>query len=529
VSLFRVVVAGRPNVGKSALANRLARRRRSLVHNLPGVTRDVLEVEAHLPDGRAYTLFDTGGYDPEGREDIPKSVRDKAVAAIRTADMVLLVIDASAGVLPGDRAAARAIREAGRDAVVVANKIDRKEGREGEPEAWALGFSEVYGTSAEHGEGVDDVQAAIAARMSAVAPANTGAMADAGPGEADESAEAPAGAEAEPREIALAVVGRPNVGKSSLVNALLGEERAIVSPIAGTTRDSVDVVLAHGGKVIRLVDTAGIRRKGRTERGPEVLSVVQARKRIEECDVAVLVLDAAEGPTGQDATVASYANDEGKGLVLVGNKWDIAGPAAEDAARKFEEALHLEIPFARSAPVILVSALTGRGVGKVLDAAVRVAENRRRRIATGELNRVLGRALRDKEPRTAKGKRLRILYVAQTGVAPPTFNLVANGADRLHFSEERRIENLIRGMADFTGSPIRIKTRGRSGHERREHHRKGRGESKVQSPRNKDGSPKSKVQGPKSRGGTRKATGGKARAKRGDRGTKHGRKSGSSR
>ena len=479
MKLFRVVVAGRPNVGKSALANRLARRRRSLVHNLPGITRDVLEVEARLPDGRAYTLCDTGGYDPEGREDIPKSVRDKAVAAIRSADMVLLVIDASAGVLPGDRAAARAIREAGRDAVVVANKIDRKEGREGESEAWALGFSEVYGASAEHGEGVDDVQAAIAARMG---PAPELVAVD--------GAEETGQGEDEPREIALAVVGRPNVGKSSLVNALLGEERAIVSAIAGTTRDSVDVVLAHGGKAIRLVDTAGIRRKGRTERGPEVLSVVQARKRIEECDVAVLVLDAAEGPTGQDATVASYANDEGKGLVLVGNKWDIAGPAAEDAARKFEEALLLEIPFARSAPVVLVSARTGRGVGKVLDAAVRVAENRRRRIATGELNRVLGRALRDKEPRTARGKRLRILYVAQTGVAPPTFNLVANGADRLHFSEERRIENLIRGMADFTGSPIRIKVRSRSGKERR---------------------------------------GGKAKSKGGSRGSKRGRKSGGSR
>jgi GTP-binding protein len=515
VKPFRVVVAGRPNVGKSALANRLARRRRSLVHNLPGVTRDVLEVEARLPDGRAYTLFDTGGYDPEGGEDIPRSVREKAIAAIESADMVLLVIDASAGVLPGDRAAARAIREAGRDAVVVANKIDRKEGREGEPEAWALGFSEVYGASAEHGEGVDDVQAAIAARMG---PAPALAEEEAASEENPHPEEEPE----EPREIALAVVGRPNVGKSSLVNALLGEERAIVSPIAGTTRDSVDVVLAHRGKAIRLVDTAGIRRKGRTERGPEVLSVVQARRRIEECDVAVLVLDAAEGPTGQDATVASYANDEGKGLVLVGNKWDIAGPAAEDAARRFEEALHLEIPFAQNAPVVLVSALTGRGVGKVLDAAVRVAENRRRRIPTGELNRVLGRALRDKEPRTAGGKRLRILYVAQTGVAPPTFNLVANGADRLHFSEERRVENLIRGMADFTGSPIRVKVRSRTGSERREQRGNRGGASKVQGA-------KSKGAHSKSPGGSRKATGGKAKAAGSARRVKRGRKPGRSR
>jgi GTP-binding protein len=306
------------------------------------------------------------------------------------------------------------------------------------------------------------------------------------------------------REIALAVVGRPNVGKSSLVNALLGEERAIVSEVAGTTRDSVDAVLAHGGKAIRLVVTAGIRRKGRTERGPEVLSVVQARKRIEECDVALLVLDAAQGPTGQDATVASYANDEGKGLVLVGNKWDLAGPAAEGAAKKFEEALFDEIPFARSAPVLLVSALTGRGIGKVLDAAVRVAVNRRRRIPTGELNRVLGRALRDKEARTASGNRLKVFYVAQTGDAPPTFSLVANHKGPLHFSEERRIENLIRGMADFAGSPIRIRVRERSGREV--------GESKGQSP-------KSRVRGSEPRGRGAKSRARKPKARRKGRGS----------
>jgi GTP-binding protein len=451
VKPFRVVVAGRPNVGKSALFNRLVRRRRSLVHNLPGLTRDVLEAEASLPDGRTYTLLDTGGFDPAGKEKIPRAVRDKAVAAIKSADLVLLVTDASAGVLPGDRAAARMVRETGREAVVVANKIDRKEGLAGEGEAWALGFSELYGVSAEHGDGVDDVQAAIARRLAT----------------AEKSAEAPAGAKA---EIALAVVGRPNVGKSSLVNALLGEERSIVSEVPGTTRDSVDAVLRHGETLVRLVDTAGIRRKSRTERGAEVLSVVQARKRIEECDVALLVLDAAEGPTGQDATVASYANDEGKGLVLVANKWDLvpaeAGAKARaDARRRFEAEVYEHIPFARNAPILLVSAVTKRGVGKVLDAAVRVAENRRRRIATGELNRVLGRALRDKEPRTASGKRLRVLYVAQTGVAPPTFNVVANRAERLHFSEERRIENLLREMADFAGSPIRVHVRQRSGRE----------------------------------------------------------------
>jgi GTPase len=438
---FRVVVAGRPNVGKSALFNRLCHRRRSIVHDLPGMTRDVLEAEARLPDGRVYLVVDTGGYDPEGREKIPEAVREKAVAAIGKADLVLLVTDASAGVLPGDRAAARVIREAGRECLVVANKIDRREGLEGESEAWALGFPEVYGVSAEHGVGVDDLQEAIGRRLT---------------GEGSEEASGWTG------EIALAVVGRPNVGKSSLMNALLGEERAIVSEIAGTTRDSVDVLFESEGRRFRLVDTAGIRRRGKTEQGAEVLSVVQAKKRIEDCDVALLVVDAEEGPTGQDASVASMVDAEGKGLVLVANKWDLAGRREVGTADDFRTALATQIPFSRHAPILLVSAKTGRGIAKVLEAAARVAENRRRRISTGELNRVLGRSLRDKAPRTAAGRSLKALYVAQTGVAPPTFALVSHRAETLHFSEERRIENLLRESVDFSGSPIRLRVRGRS-------------------------------------------------------------------
>jgi len=446
------VIAGRPNVGKSALFNKLYRRRRALVHDLPGMTRDVLEVDARLPDDRTFRLIDTGGYDPSGKEKIPAAVREKAVAAIRSADLVLLVMDASAGVLPGDRAAARVVREAGRECIVVANKIDRREGQEGESEAWALGFDEVLGASAEHGTGVDDVQDAIGLRLSAGPK----------PIEAEEAESEEDEGDEKEREIAVAVVGRPNVGKSSLVNALLGETRSIVSEVAGTTRDSVDAILDTAAQRFRLVDTAGIRRRGRTHRGPEVLSVVQAHKRIEECDVALLVVDASEGPTGQDASVAAYAEKEGKGLVLLANKWDLASVREEGTADDFRQALASQIPFARYAPILLISATTGRGVARVLAATARVAENRRRRIATGELNRILGRPLRDKAPRTASGKPLKIYYTAQTAVAPPTFALVASRKEPLHFSEERRIENLLREAADFEGSPIRIHVRGRS-------------------------------------------------------------------
>ena len=260
----------------------------------------------------------------------------------------------------------------------------------------------------------------------------------------------------------VAVVGRPNVGKSSLLNALLGRERAIVSDVAGTTRDSFDATLEAAGRRFRLVDTAGIRRRGKTQRGPEVLSVVQARKRIEECDVALLVVDSSEGPTSQDASVASYAEEAGKGLVLLANKWDLAGQREVGTAEDFRQALGQQIPFVRYAPIMLISATTGRGIAKVLGAAARVAENRHRRISTGELNRVLGRALRDKAPRTTSGRALKVFYVAQTGVAPPTFALVASRAEPLHFSEERRIENLLRDAADFAGAPIRILVRARS-------------------------------------------------------------------
>ena len=451
---FRVVVAGRPNVGKSALVNRLLRRRRSIVHDKAGMTRDVLDVEAKLPDGRTYRLLDTGGYDPEGREKIPAAVREKALGSIRSADLVLLVVDASAGILPGDRSAARVVREAGVETLVVANKIDRREGSEGEVEAWALGFPEVYGVSAEHGIGIDELVEAITGRMPAPSQES------AGEGESEE--------EKRPSEVRLAVVGRPNVGKSSLVNALLGEDRTIVSEIPGTTRDAVDVLLERGGRRFRLVDTAGIRRKAKTERGPEVLSVVQARKRIEECDVALLVLDAVEGPTGQDAAVAAHAHESGKGLVIVANKWDLAGPASAEASKALEAAVRDRMPFAGYAEILRVSARTGRGIGRILAVASRAAENRRRRIPTGELNRVLGRPLRDSPPRTARGTRLRIYYVAQTDVAPPTFTLVCNREEPLHFSESRRIENLLRGSEQFAGSPIRISVRGRS----REHARR---------------------------------------------------------
>ena len=437
---FRVVVVGRPNVGKSALFNRLVGRRRSLVHDLPGMTRDVIEEEAALSDGRRFKAIDTGGFDPLDQETIPAAIRRRALDEIARADFVLLVTDASAGVLPGDREAARVVRQAGKDCVVLANKIDRREGREGEQEAYGLGFPEIIGVSAEHNLGIDELFDAIAARI--------------GEGET-----APERTRRDRSEIAVAIIGRPNVGKSSLVNAILGFERAIVSEVAGTTRDSLDERIEIDGRAYRIIDTAGIRRKGKTEQGPEVLSVVAARKRLDQCDVALLVFDAAEGPTSQDSTVASYAIEKGKGLILVANKWDLAGPAK--VAEAFRLDVYNKFPFARFAPILLISAKTGRGVAKLPKEIARIAENRERRIPTSELNRLISEETRNRTSKGESGRTLKIFYASQTGTAPPSFSLVASRAENLYFSDARRLENALRRAADFEGSPIELRVTGR--------------------------------------------------------------------
>jgi len=437
---FRVAVVGRPNVGKSAIFNRLVGRRRSLVHDLPGMTRDVIEESASLSDGRRFTVVDTGGFDPSDQETIPAAIRRRALDEIARADFVFLVTDASAGVLPGDREAARVVRQAGKDCVVLANKIDRREGREGEQEAYALGFPEIIGVSAEHNLGIDEMLDAVAARI----------------GEGDA---VPERAPRDGTEIAVAIIGRPNVGKSSLLNAILGFERAIVSEAAGTTRDSLDERIEIEGRAFRIIDTAGIRRKGKTEQGPEVLSVVAARKRLDQCDVALLVFDAEEGPTSQDSTVASYAIEKGKGLILVANKWDLAGSGK--IAEKFRLDVYNKFPFARFAPILLLSAKTGRGVAKLPREIARIAENRERRISTSELNRLISEETRNRTSKGESGRTLKIFYASQTGTAPPSFSLVASRAESLYFSDARRLENALRRAADFEGSPIELRVTGR--------------------------------------------------------------------
>jgi GTP-binding protein len=324
--------------------------------------------------------------------------------------------------------------------VVLANKIDKREGSEGEQEAYSLGFPEMIGVSAEHNLGIDEIFDAIAARI----------------GEGDSG---PVRASRDGSEIAVAIIGRPNVGKSSLVNAIVGFERAIVSAVAGTTRDSLDERIEIEGRAFRIIDTAGIRRKGKTEQGPEVLSVVAARKRLDQCDVALLVFDAEEGPTSQDSTVASYAIEKGKGLILVANKWDLAGSAK--VAEKFRLDVYNKFPFARFAPILLLSAKTGRGVAKLPKEIARIAGNRERRMPTSELNRLISEETRNRTSKGESGRTLKIFYASQTGTAPPSFSLVASRAENLYFSDARRLENALRRAADFQGSPIELRVTAR--------------------------------------------------------------------
>jgi GTP-binding protein len=440
---FRVVLVGRPNVGKSAIFNRLVGRRRALVHGAPGMTRDVVEEDVEIAPGRRAAVIDTGGFDPADREPIPAAVREKALAEIARADLAILVVDASAGVLPSDREAARAVRRGGaRECLVAANKIDRRAGMEGENEAFALGFEIVLGVSAEHNLGIDELREAIASRIPESPPP-----------------------EAKTAAIAVAIVGRPNVGKSSLLNALAGFERTIVSPQAGTTRDSVDLDAEIGGRLFRFIDTAGIRRKGRTEKGPEVLSVVAAIKRLERCDVAVLVFDASQGPTSQDAAIAANAVERGRGLVLAANKWDAR--IAAESEEEFRKSVYAKFPFARFSPLLFVSARTGRGVGKLPAEIARAADNRGRRIPTAELNRTLGEEARRRPPKGESGRPLKVLYVSQIGVDPPVFSLVCSREEKLYFSDARRLENVLRRSADFGGTPIVLRVSARKAAERR--------------------------------------------------------------
>ncbi len=434
-SLPRLALVGRPNVGKSTLFNRIVGRRKAITDSRPGSTRDRNYGLAHWAGWR-FELVDTGGLLLESDDPLLGPAAAQAETAIKEADRVVLVVDTRAGLLPDDEAIAAHLRRLGKPVVVAANKAEADD--ESLSEFARLGFERVVAISAEHGQGVGDLLDAALREL---------------PRQPEE--EDP---EAPPR---IALVGRPNVGKSSLLNTLLREERAVVSAIPGTTRDAVDSLLVRGERRYLLVDTAGIRRNRLLREHVDHVSVVQSRQALERADVAVLVLDADEGLREMDATIAGYAVDAGRGLVLAVNKWDLAAERGLKA-RAFEQHLRDTLKFLAFAPVVYVSALTGSGLTRLFTTIDRVRAATLQRVTTGALNRVLARAAEHLAPKGARGGApVKILYGAQIGVRPPTFSISLNQPVELHFSYRRYLENRIRAEFGFEGAPLRLRIRQR--------------------------------------------------------------------
>lgn len=450
-----VALVGRPNVGKSTLFNRIVGRRLAVVHDEPGTTRDRLHAPAEWI-GASFTVVDTGGIEVlseavvAGRRPGPDRVlaqdsapfiplmREQAEQAIQEADVIVFVTDAASGLTAGDQEVAEILRRSRCPVFLTANKADNPRLRQAALEFYSLGLGTVYAISALHGTGVADLL--------------------------DDVVEAlpPSEPEVEDERVKLAIVGRPNVGKSSLLNRLLGEERAIVSPIPGTTRDAIDTYLewkAQGGEEkgtpITLIDTAGIRRRGKIGRGVERYSVIRAIRAIGRADVALLLIDGLDGVTAQDAHIASLILDEWASVVVLINKWDAVekdSHSMEEYTRWVREALR----FLDYVPVLFISALTGQRVHKVVPTALAAHEARFRRISTGELNRLVRDAMMRHAPPSKQGKRLKLYYVSQPGVDPPTFVFHVNDPDLVHFSYKRYLENRLREAYEFPGTPLRL-------------------------------------------------------------------------
>ncbi len=427
-----VAIVGRPNVGKSTLFNRIFGRRKAIVEDIPGVTRDRNYAEVTRFE-TPFTLIDTGGFEPASDERLLVQMREQSQLAVEEADVILFVVDVQQGLTPSDLEVAGMLRRVAKPVLYVVNKVDGDRQESGISEFYALGVENIHTVSAEHGRGIDDLMDAVCALLPP----------------------APAPAAAAGEEIRLAVVGRPNVGKSSLVNRLLGFERMVANPQSGTTRDSVDTAFTYNRKRYVLIDTAGIRRKGKVSQKLEKFSVIQALKAMDRADVVLVVIDAEEGVTDQDVTVAGYAYEKGRAVILVVNKWD---RLAKDNATfgKYVEELKRHFKYLPFAPVVFVSALTGQRVNKIMAEVEKVAQEYVRKISTPQLNKVLAEAVRDHQPPIFQGKRLKFFYITQDGTRPPSFVVFVNRAEGVHFSYERYLNNKLREAFGFTGTPLRL-------------------------------------------------------------------------
>ncbi len=431
-----VAIVGRPNVGKSTFFNQVTRSRDALVDDLPGVTRDRIYGDA-LWNDIPFTLVDTGGFSGQLDDTFAEAIRHQVFEAMEAADAIIMLMDGRQGLSPYDRDIVDTLREQPKPVFFAVNKIDGPDQEALMAEFFALGLEHLFPLSAEHRFGLSDLLDRLVANFK-------------------HHAEAPRD------EIRLAVVGRPNVGKSSLLNRLAGAERHLVSDIPGTTRDAVDSLIKHDGRHYRLIDTAGIRRKGKVSLKLEKFSILKALRSLDRCDVALIVIDAAEGVTDQDVSVAGYAHERGCGCIFLLNKWDLV-EKDQHSVRRFTEELRTAAKFLAFAPVLTISALTGQRVRRIFKLVASVYAQHSTRVNTGRINRILEQALADNEPSLHRGRRIKFFYATQAATRPPTFVLFVNYPEAVHFSYQRYLVNRLREGAGLHDTPIRLVLRPRAG------------------------------------------------------------------
>ena len=488
-----IAIVGRPNVGKSTLFNRIVGSRRAIVGDEPGITRDRLYGDAEW-EGRHLRIVDTGGILPEEKDLIPSEIYRQARVALDEAAAIVMVVDGRTELAGPDLELARLLRKANRPLFVAVNKVDSEKQSSLIDDFHRLGIPKMFPISAEHGRGIDDLLDAVIAALPAdegsagVAPALAKAprprsrkhLEKSEPSTPNLDPEVPTTNDQRPAtdfETKVAIIGHPNVGKSTLLNCLTASDRAIVSPIPGTTRDAVDEIVEHDGRRFRFIDTAGIRRKGKTHLMAEKLSVVMARKHLEGADIALLVIDATEGVSQLDASIAGLAHESGRSIIIVVNKWDLVISGKEKSTRStkaermreskrpadrdaYEQRLRYELKFLNYAPIVFISAQSGKGTEKIFPLLETVATERRKRVTTSQMNRFIEKVDFERASVPMKS-RVKILYMTQASVAPPTFVLFTNRAVKLHFSYQRFLENQIRAAFGFVGTPIWIKNRAR--------------------------------------------------------------------
>jgi GTPase len=436
-----IAIVGRPNVGKSTLFNRLVGERQAIVQNEPGTTRDRVYGTAEW-GGAEFTIIDTGGLQDEdeirssSESEIARSTRTQARVAIDEADVIVMLVDAKNGLTAGDAEIADLLRRADKPTILVANKADSTERRDAAVEFYEIGLGEPLPVSAYHGNGTGDLLDRIVESLP----------------EVDE--------EEETEGTRIAIVGRPNVGKSRLLNSLLGQERAIVSDVPGTTRDSLDTELTWEGRPVILIDTAGIRRRGRVEQGIERYSVMRSMRAIDRADIVLLVIDATEDFTAQDLHIAGYVEEQKKGLVVVVNKWDLV-EKNPTTMEEYRSRAARQLDFAAYAPLVFISAKLGQRVDRVLEMAFRVVAEREKRISTSALNKLMREAVAKHQPPSRPGKWVKFFYATQADIAPPTFVFFCNDPKQIHFGYRRYMENELRAAFGFVGSPLRISFRSR--------------------------------------------------------------------